>query len=168
MPCFSSDDSLQVPLVDLLIAIFGSRLETCIILAIIENISGFSGGAFVMAAPAYIAEIAETKWVKARLKEFLNRSLQYCLLRYRGALGTCMQLMVTLGIFFVNLNCETDWRLFSGICIVFPAVLGLWMFWMPRSPIFLVSKIKIKNQKSKSKSKSKSKVADLPRVERRR
>ena len=72
MPCFSSDDSLQVPLVDLLIAIFGSRLETCIILdAIIENISGFSGGAFVMAAPAYIAEIAETKWVKARLKEFL-------------------------------------------------------------------------------------------------
>ena len=76
MPCFSSDDSLQVPLVDLLIAIFSSRLETCI-LAIIENISGFSGGAFVMAAPAYIAEIAETKWVKARLKEFLNRSLQY-------------------------------------------------------------------------------------------
>ena len=71
MPCFSSDDSLQVPLVDLLIAIFSSRLETCIILAIIENISGFSGGAFVMAAPAYIAEIAETKWVKARLKEFL-------------------------------------------------------------------------------------------------
>ena len=66
MPCFSSDDSLQVPLVDLLIAVFGSRLETCIILdAIIENISGFSGGAFVMAAPAYIAEIAETKWVKA-------------------------------------------------------------------------------------------------------
>ena len=77
MPCFSSADSLQVPLVDLLIAIFGSRLETCIILAIIENISGFSGGAFVMAAPAYIAEIAETKWVKARLKEFFNRSLQY-------------------------------------------------------------------------------------------
>ena len=48
--------------------------------------------------------------------------------------------MVTLGIFFVNLNCETDWRLFSGICIIFPAVLGIWMFWMPRSPIFLVSK----------------------------
>ena len=48
--------------------------------------------------------------------------------------------MVFLGVFFVNLNCETEWRLFSGICIIFPAVLGLWMFWMPRSPIFLVSK----------------------------
>ena len=58
--------------------------------------------------------------------------------RYRGALGTCMQLMVTLGIFFVNLNCETDWRLFSGICIVFPAVLGLWMFWMPRSVLLII------------------------------
>ena len=51
-----------------------------------------------------------------------------------------MQLMVFLGVFFDNLNCETEWRLFSGICIIFPAVLGLWMFWMPRSPIFLVSK----------------------------
>ena len=58
--------------------------------------------------------------------------------RYRGALGTCMQLMVTLGIFFVNLNCETDWRLLSGICIVFPAVLGLWMFWMPRSVLLII------------------------------
>ena len=48
--------------------------------------------------------------------------------------------MVFLGVFFDNLNCETEWRLFSGICIIFPAVLGLWMFWMPRSPIFLVSK----------------------------
>ena len=53
-------------------------------------------------------------------------------------MGTCMQLMVTLGIFFVNLNCETDWRLFSGICIVFPAVLGLWMFWMPRSVLLIL------------------------------
>ena len=83
-------------------------------------ITGFSGGAFVMAAPAYIAEIAETK--------------------YRGALGTCMQLMVTLGILFINLNCNTDWRLLTGICIGFPALLALWMFWMPRSPAFLVSR----------------------------
>ena len=73
-----------------------------------------------MAAPAYVAEIAETK--------------------YRGLLGTLMQLMVTLGIFFINLNCSTDWRLVSGLCIIFPALLALWMFWMPRSPVFLVSK----------------------------
>ena len=29
--------------------------------SVFDNFSGFSGGAFVMAAPAYIAEIAETK-----------------------------------------------------------------------------------------------------------
>jgi len=48
-------------------------------------LTGFSGGAFVLAAPAYSAEIAETK--------------------YRGTLGTMMQVMVTLGIFFINVNC---------------------------------------------------------------
>ena len=51
---------------------------------------GFAGGAFVLAAPAYSSEIAET--------------------RYRGILGTMMQLMVCLGILFINLNCNTDWK----------------------------------------------------------
>ena len=53
-------------------------------------LTGFAGGAFVLAAPAYSAEIAETK--------------------YRGALGTVMQLMVTLGILFINVNCSTNWK----------------------------------------------------------
>jgi len=53
-------------------------------------LTGFAGGAFVLAAPAYTAEIAETK--------------------YRGTLGTLMCLMCGLGILFVNLNCNTDWR----------------------------------------------------------
>ena len=44
----------------------------------------------MLAAPAYSAEIAETK--------------------YRGALGTVMQLMVTLGILFINVNCNTNWK----------------------------------------------------------
>ena len=44
----------------------------------------------MLAAPAYSAEIAETK--------------------YRGALGTVMCLMCGLGILFINLNCDTDWR----------------------------------------------------------
>ena len=43
-----------------------------------------------MAAPAYSAEIAETK--------------------YRGALGSLMQVMVCLGMLFVNINCSTNWR----------------------------------------------------------
>ena len=82
--------------------------------------TGFSGGAFVMAAPAYSSEIAET--------------------RYRGALGTLMQLMVCLGILFINLNCTTDWAVVSWVCLGFPALLALWMVFMPRSPQFLVSK----------------------------
>ena len=80
-----------------------------------------------MAAPAYITEIAETK--------------------YRGSLSTMMQLMVNTGILFINLNCSTDWRLLTGICIIPPASLALWMFWMPRSPIFLISKGDVKNAK---------------------
>ena len=44
----------------------------------------------MLAAPAYSAEIAETK--------------------YRGALGTVMCLQCGLGILFINLNCNTDWR----------------------------------------------------------
>ena len=60
-------------------------------------LTGFAGGAFVLAAPAYSAEIAETK--------------------YRGALGTVMQLMVTLGILFINVNCSTNWKGFlAGKC----------------------------------------------------
>ena len=51
---------------------------------------GFSGGLFVLAAPAYSSEIAETK--------------------YRGALGAMMQLMICCGILFINLNCTTDWK----------------------------------------------------------
>ena len=93
----------------------------------------------MLAAPAYIAEIAETK--------------------YRGALGTLMCLMCGLGILFINLNCNTDFRgtlttvsallisiaiisykVLSGVCILFPALMALWMVFMPRSPVFLVSK----------------------------
>ena len=44
----------------------------------------------MLAAPAYSSEIAETK--------------------YRGALGTVMQLMVTLGILFISINCQTNWK----------------------------------------------------------
>ena len=53
-------------------------------------ITGFCGGMFVLAAPAYSSEIAETK--------------------YRGALGSLMQLMVCLGMLFVNVNCSTNWK----------------------------------------------------------
>jgi len=83
-------------------------------------LTGFSGGSFVLAAPAYVADIAEPK--------------------YRGALGSTMQLMVNIGILFNNVNCNTNWRVSTGLCIIFPALLAIWMFFMPRSPVFLISK----------------------------
>ena len=64
--------------------------EDAAMLLVGRFITGFCGGMFVLAAPAYSSEIAETK--------------------YRGLLGTLMQLMVCLGIFFINVNCSTDWR----------------------------------------------------------
>jgi len=94
--------------------------ENTALLLVGRAITGFAGGAFVLAAPAYSSEIAETK--------------------YRGALGTLMQLMVCCGILFINVNCSTDWRVLSGVCIAFPGLMAVWMIFMPRSPDFLVSK----------------------------
>ena len=74
----------------LLIGRFITGSTWTIFMKFLNSLLGFAGGAFVLAAPAYSSEIAETK--------------------YRGILGTMMQLMVCVGILFINLNCETDWR----------------------------------------------------------
>ena len=117
--------SLSVPFIAGWLLLFFAHNVVMILVG--RFLTGFSGGAFVMAAPAYISEIAETK--------------------YRGSLSTMMQLMVNIGILFINLNCSTNWRLLTGICIIPPASLALWMFWMPRSPIYLISKGNLKNAK---------------------
>merc|ERR1719341_2373541 len=101
--------------------------EDAAMLLIGRFITGFCGGMFILAAPAYSSEIAETK--------------------YRGALGSLMQVMVCLGMLFVNFNCSTDWRVLSGLCIIFPALMAVWMFFIPRSPEFLVTKGKYEEAK---------------------
>jgi len=88
-------------------------------------LTGFSGGAFVMTAPAYTAETAEPS--------------------IRGALSSLMQLSVTAGILLIAvIGCDISWQALSWICLVFPCVLVVWIFFMPRSPAFLVSKGKLK------------------------
>ena len=65
--------------------------------------SGFGGGAYALAAPLYIVEIAETSM--------------------RGALASLMQFMVTMGIAFVdglNIQDAVHWDIISGICVVIP------------------------------------------------
>ena len=65
-------------------------------------ITGFAGGSYALAAPVYIGETSEASM--------------------RGALGSCMQLMVTVGILFCYaLGAAIDWVILTGLCIIFPS-----------------------------------------------
>ncbi|GAB0094003.1 TRET1 [Sergentomyia squamirostris] len=85
---------------------------------------GIAGGAFCVTAPMYTGEIAS--------KEI------------RGILGSFFQLMVTIGILFVyavghGVNVFT----LSIICALIPIIFGIVFFFMPESPLYLVSKDKM-------------------------
>ncbi|XP_037908884.1 facilitated trehalose transporter Tret1 isoform X3 [Hermetia illucens] len=84
-------------------------------------ILGVSGGAFCVTAPMYTGEIADKN--------------------IRGTLGSFFQLMVTVGILFIyaigyGLN-VFQMSIISGIV---PLVFGVIFFFMPESPVYLVSK----------------------------
>ena len=42
----------------------------------------------------------------------------------------------------------TTFSVLSGLCIIFPALMAVWMFFVPRSPEFLVTKGKLEEAKS--------------------
>ena len=82
---------------------------------------GFSSGAFGLLVPSYTSETAEPA--------------------IKGALGSLQQLIVTLGVLFVGvLGKYVDYQLMTGIFLFIPVLMTLWMFFMPESPVFLVSK----------------------------
>lgn len=82
---------------------------------------GMSGGAFCVTAPTYTAEISQ--------KEI------------RGTLGTFFQLMVTVGILFVYIvGAYVDVFVLNIICMCVPIVFGCIFFFMPETPLYLVSK----------------------------
>ena len=94
-------------------------------------LTGFSGGAFALLAPAYSSETVEQG--------------------IKGALGSLQQLMVCFGLLFVNVlgkfvswqvrrQCQGDPQTLSGLCLIPPVVLGVTLAFMPRSPVHLVSK----------------------------
>ena len=59
----------------------------------------------------------------------------------RGSLGSLQSLMLCFGLLtvsFVGKYVPVD--VLSAVCAVFPAIMAFLMFFMPRSPIFLVSK----------------------------
>ena len=82
---------------------------------------GFSSGAFGLLVPSYTSETAEPS--------------------IKGALGSLQQLIVTLGVLFVGvLGKYVDYQVMTGIFLFIPLLMTVWMFFMPESPVFLVSK----------------------------
>lgn len=82
---------------------------------------GLAGGAFCISAPQYSAEITE--------KEI------------RGIVGTFFQLLIIAGILFVYIiGSLTTVFWMNVICSIFPLIFGVFFFFMPESPVYLVSK----------------------------
>lgn len=82
---------------------------------------GLAGGSFCVSAPQYSAEIAEDK--------------------IRGVIGTFFQLLIIAGILFVYIIgaiFSVYWV--NVICSIFPLIFGTFFFFMPESPVYLVSK----------------------------
>ena len=80
------------------------QVETPTLFYIGRFLTGFGGGAFALAAPTYVSEIAETS--------------------IRGSLGNLMQLMVTIGMFFTNLLAiknAVNWVVITGLCLMGPS-----------------------------------------------
>jgi len=84
-------------------------------------VTGFCGGAFSLAAPVYIGEIAEPS--------------------LRGSLGSGFQLMVVLGILFVYcFGAIMNWMWLSVMCTAVPILFAAMMFFMPESPRYYLIK----------------------------
>ncbi len=76
-------------------------------------LTGFAAASFALSAPTYIVEIAEPD--------------------LRGSLASLMQLMVTIGIAFVNaLDIGLSWVPISSLCVVAPSKhFGFWTLNLP-------------------------------------
>ncbi|CAL8087068.1 unnamed protein product [Orchesella dallaii] len=84
-------------------------------------ITGFCGGGFSLAAPLFVAEMAEDN--------------------IRGALGSGFQVMVTFGILFVYVfGSFLSFQWLAIICGFVPLVFLVAMIFIPESPRYLVAK----------------------------
>ncbi|KAM9811146.1 solute carrier family 2, facilitated glucose transporter member 8 [Neosynchiropus ocellatus] len=83
-------------------------------------LTGLASGVTSLVVPLYISEMAHE--------------------RVRGTLGSCVQLMVVLGIMGVYLaGLFLDWRWLAIVCCLPPTLLMVCMCFMPESPRFLLS-----------------------------
>merc|ERR1719445_59014 len=83
-------------------------------------LTGFAG-AFSMLAPGFIAEI--------------------CQVEIRGSLASFMQVMTMLGLLFTyTIGTYLHWRSMSVVCSLVPVICVACLYFIPRSPVFLLTK----------------------------
>lgn len=81
---------------------------------------GIAGGAFCMTAPQYAGEVAEKQ--------------------IRGIIGTFMQLLINAGILLAYVvGAFTSVFYMSIVCATIPILFAIIFFFMPESPVYLVS-----------------------------
>jgi len=87
-------------------------------------ILGFTIGVITVASPLYSDEIAEV--------------------RIRGAVGTYLDIMFNVGILYVYVvGAIFSYVWMSILCTILPVLFAVTFFWMPESPVHLLSKGKI-------------------------
>lgn len=91
---------------------------------------GVAVGGSCVVIPLYISEFAETS--------------------IRGTLGTFFQLLLTIGIFFVFCaGAVVNWTRLSCMCLAFPIVSLVGLFFLPESPIWLLKNVSTPYQPKK-------------------
>ncbi|XP_073455617.1 solute carrier family 2, facilitated glucose transporter member 8 isoform X1 [Aquarana catesbeiana] len=83
-------------------------------------VSGLASGITSLVVPVYISETSHP--------------------RVRGLLGSCVQLMVVIGIVGSYIaGMFLDWRWLAVLCSVPPVIMALFMIFMPETPRYLIS-----------------------------
>lgn len=94
--------------------------ETIIMILVGRFLTGVASGVTSIAAPVYIAETSSAS--------------------VRGMLGSCFQVMVTLGVMYVDVvGAFGSWRWLCVACVAMTLVWAIALFFVPESPAYLLS-----------------------------
>ena len=87
----------------LIIPAYATDMTSPVLFYVGRFFTGFGGGGFALAPPVYVSEICETS--------------------IRGAMGSVMQFMLTVGILFVyalGIENAVDWGIITILCVIPP------------------------------------------------
>ena len=95
--------------------------KSSVVLIVGRLLYGFASGSYALLVPSYTSELAEQS--------------------IKGALGSLQQLMATFGVLLVGvLGKYLEWRTMTAVFLFIPVLMGLWLVFMPDSPVYLVTK----------------------------